>query len=128
MDALSALRTAVAPVLRGASSIQNAPEAFAPRTISPAELEQLHPGAQPQSPDRVAGAQPFEAVLGQLVQDVNARQVEASDAVRGLLSGQNVPLHQVMISAEEASLSFQLMVEVRNKLLESYQELMRMQI
>jgi flagellar hook-basal body complex protein FliE len=39
-----------------------------------------------------------------------------------------VSLHQAMIAMEEASVSFQLMVEVRNRLLESYQELMRMQI
>jgi flagellar hook-basal body complex protein FliE len=45
-----------------------------------------------------------------------------------VLSGQNVSLHQAMISMQEANVSFQLMVEVRNKLLESYQELMRMQI
>ena len=37
-------------------------------------------------------------------------------------------MHQAMIAMEEASVSFQLMAEVRNKLLESYQELMRMQI
>jgi flagellar hook-basal body complex protein FliE len=67
-------------------------------------------------------------VLSQFVQDVNARQVDATQSVQGLLGGQNVPLHQAMISIEEASLSFQLMVEVRNKLLDSYQELMRMQI
>jgi flagellar hook-basal body complex protein FliE len=48
--------------------------------------------------------------------------------VNGVLSGQNVSLHQTMIAMEEASISFQLMVEVRNKLLESYQELMRMQV
>jgi flagellar hook-basal body complex protein FliE len=45
-----------------------------------------------------------------------------------MLSGQNVPLHQVMIASEEASVSFQLMLEVRNKLLDGYQELMRMQV
>jgi flagellar hook-basal body complex protein FliE len=45
-----------------------------------------------------------------------------------LLSGQNVSLHQAMISMQEANVSFQLMVEVRNKLLDSYQELMRMQV
>jgi flagellar basal body rod protein FlgB len=49
-------------------------------------------------------------------------------AVTGLLSGQNVSLHQAMISMEEANVSFQMMVEVRNRLLDSYQELMRMQI
>jgi flagellar hook-basal body complex protein FliE len=45
-----------------------------------------------------------------------------------LQSGQTTSLHQAVISMEEANISFQLMVEVRNKLLESYQELMRMQI
>jgi flagellar hook-basal body complex protein FliE len=45
-----------------------------------------------------------------------------------VLGNQGVPLHQAVLAAEEASVSFQLMVEVRNKLLESYQELMRMQV
>jgi flagellar hook-basal body complex protein FliE len=67
-------------------------------------------------------------MLGQLVNDVSAKQVAARAAVGGLLSGENVSLHQAMISMQEAGLSFQLMVEVRNKLLESYQELMRMQV
>jgi flagellar hook-basal body complex protein FliE len=48
--------------------------------------------------------------------------------VNALQSGANVPLHQAVISMEEANVSFQLMVEVRNRLLESYQEIMRMQI
>jgi flagellar hook-basal body complex protein FliE len=67
-------------------------------------------------------------VLGNMVNEVSQKQAAASDAVTGLLSGQNVPLHQAMISMEEASVSFQMMVEVRNKLIDSYQELMRMQI
>jgi flagellar hook-basal body complex protein FliE len=45
-----------------------------------------------------------------------------------LQSGNNVSLHQTMIATEEANVSFQLMVEVRNRLLESYQELMRLQV
>ena len=60
--------------------------------------------------------------------EVNDKQAAAADAVAGLMSGKNVTLHQAMISMEEASVSFQMMVEVRNKLLDSYQELMRMQI
>ena len=70
----------------------------------------------------------FGNVLGQFISDVNTKQNAASDAVNGLQSGQNVPLHQAVIAMEEANVSFQLMVEVRNKLLDSYQELMRMQI
>jgi flagellar hook-basal body complex protein FliE len=70
----------------------------------------------------------FSNLLNNFVQEVNSKQVEASDTVRGLMSGENVSLHQAVIAMEEASLSFQLMVEVRNKLVESYQELMRMQV
>lgn len=70
----------------------------------------------------------FSDLLGEMVKDVNAKQAAAGDAVQGVLANEGVPLHQAVIAVEEASVSFQLMVEVRNKLLESYQELMRMQI
>jgi flagellar hook-basal body complex protein FliE len=52
----------------------------------------------------------------------------AGQAVADLQAGKPVTLHQAMITMEEASVSFQLMAEVRNRLLESYQELMRMQV
>lgn len=70
----------------------------------------------------------FASMLGRMVSEVNAKQNVAADAVSALQGGQNVPLHQTVIAMEEASVSFQLMVEVRNRLLESYQEIMRMQI
>jgi flagellar hook-basal body complex protein FliE len=70
----------------------------------------------------------FSSVLGRMVEEVSAQQGAANNAVAALQSGQNVSLHQAVIAMEEANLSFQLMVEVRNKLLESYQELMRMQV
>jgi flagellar hook-basal body complex protein FliE len=67
-------------------------------------------------------------MLGKLVSEVNAQQLNANQSVNALQSGANVPLHQAVISMEEASVSFQLMAEVRNRLLESYQEIMRMQV
>jgi flagellar hook-basal body complex protein FliE len=70
----------------------------------------------------------FSSLLGKLVSEVNAQQTTAGQNVNALQSGSAVPLHQAVISMEEASLSFQLMVQVRNKLLESYQEIMRMQM
>jgi flagellar hook-basal body complex protein FliE len=75
-----------------------------------------------------AAASSFTDALSKAVGEINAKQVAANQTVSGLLSGQNVSLHQAMISMQEANVSFQLMVEVRNKLLDSYQELMRMQI
>jgi flagellar hook-basal body complex protein FliE len=99
-----------------------------PRTISPTELESLRPGVASQAPATNPAAGSFDNVLSRLVNEVDTRQGIANDAVRGLLAGENVSLHQAMIASEEASISFQLMVEIRNKLLESYQEMMRMQI
>jgi flagellar hook-basal body complex protein FliE len=68
----------------------------------------------------------FSSLLGKMVSEVNAQQQTSTQSVNALQSGANVPLHQAVISMEEASVSFQLMVEVRNRLLESYQEIMRM--
>jgi len=70
----------------------------------------------------------MEGALRGFVGEVNAKQLDASGSINSLLSGEKVPLHQTMIKVEEASVAFSLMVEVRNKLMESYQELMRMQI
>ena len=70
----------------------------------------------------------FSSVLGRMVEDVSAKQGAATEAVSALQSGQNVSLHQAVIAMEEANVSFQLMVEVRNRLLDSYQEIMRMQV
>lgn len=94
--------------------------------IPAAELEKLS-GAETKLVNNTQ-PQSFSNVLGNLVDEVNRKQVAAGQAVHDLQSGNSVSLHQTMIALEEANVSFQLMVEVRNKVLESYQELMRMQI
>jgi flagellar hook-basal body complex protein FliE len=106
---------------------------FLPPAGSPLEVNAPVPGAELNRLSGAAAAEKpggasFSNVLDNVIQGVNAKQIGAHEAVNGLLAGQNVPLHQAMIAVEEASVSFQLMVEVRNKLLESYQELMRMQV
>jgi len=80
---------------------------------------QANPGSNPGTA--------FSDMVSKLAGDVSMKQAKAGDAWQGVLSGQGVPLHQAVIASEEAAVSFQLMVEVRNKLLESYKELMRMQ-
>jgi len=129
MNPLSALRTLAYPALRAEAPIQAPAESAGPKTIPFTELEKLSPGILP-NPVGVTNTTPagFDKLVTGLVNEVSAKQAASSAAVNGLLSGQNVSLHQTMIAMEEASISFQLMVEVRNKLLESYQELMRMQI
>ena len=69
----------------------------------------------------------FGQVLDGLVSSVTSKQ-EASQAItRKVLLGESDQLHQSVIAMQEASVAFSMMVEVRNKLVESYQELMRMQ-
>lgn len=129
MNPLSALRTLAYPALRAEPPVQTAAETGAPKVIPFSELEKLSPGILPNSIGAPA-TEPsgFGNLISGMITEVAAKQAAAGNAVNGMLSGQNVSLHQTMIAMEEASVSFQLMVEVRNKLLESYQELMRMQI
>ena len=98
-------------------------------SIPVAALRELDVGSPAASASGTPSTQSsFSSMLGQMVQDVNSKQNVATQALQDLQSGQNVSLHQTMIAMEEASVSFQLMVEVRNRLLESYQEIMRMQV
>jgi flagellar hook-basal body complex protein FliE len=104
-------------------------EAVRPNALPTPGIQAPTPLDQPSevTPGQATGDS-FGSVLGKLISDVNNKQHAAAGAVDALQSGQAVPLHQAVIAMEEANVSFQLMVEVRNKLLDSYQELMRMQI
>ena len=74
-------------------------------------------------------AQPASgAWFAQEVDAVNANLVNADNEIRNLAAGEATSLHEVMIHMEEAKLSFQLLAQVRNRLLDAYQEVMRMQV
>jgi len=62
------------------------------------------------------------------IADVQKLQDRAGELTQRLISGDVTDVHQVMIAGEEASVAFELMMEIRNKLLEAYQEVMRMQV
>jgi flagellar hook-basal body complex protein FliE len=70
----------------------------------------------------------FGQLFDNLVGAVDTKQTEATQLSRQVLLGQNDQLHQSVIAMQEASVAFSLMVQVRNKLVESYQELMRMPV
>lgn len=74
------------------------------------------------------GTQGFGQMLDGLVSTVESKQVAAGDTTRRVLLGETDQLHQSVIAMQEASVAFSMMVEVRNKLVDSYQELMRMQV
>jgi len=77
----------------------------------------------------VAGdAAGFKKMLEGYMEQVNQLQQEADKAVVELASGKLDNLHQVVAAMSEADLSFRLMMQVRNKLLDAYKEIMRMQV
>ncbi|MEZ5278655.1 MAG: flagellar hook-basal body complex protein FliE [Opitutaceae bacterium] len=70
----------------------------------------------------------FTDMIGTLVREVDGKSKAADSEVRNLMLGRTDNLHQSMIAMQESGLAFSLLVEVRNKLVESYQELMRMPV
>ena len=87
--------------------------------------------ASPAAGTAAAGASDtgsFSNVLANAVQEVNSTMTAADVAKQKLMTGETGNVHQAMIAVQESSVAFSLMVEVRNKLVDSYQELMRMQV
>lgn len=75
-----------------------------------------------------AGDQAFGQFLQDALQEVNNLQMQSRDMKQQLLTGNVEDLHQVMIAGEKASVALQLTVQIRNKVIEAYQEIMRMQV
>lgn len=70
----------------------------------------------------------FGDVLADTIAKVNESQINADRQVEKLHTGEAKNLHEVMISMEQADISLRLMVQMRNKVAEAYQEVMRMQV
>jgi len=88
-------------------------------------ISKAFPAAGAKSSSPVEGAGKF---FSELVSKVNDLQTQSDKSIQGLASGENKNLHEVMISMEKASVSFLFMSQVRNKAIEAYQEVMRMQM
>lgn len=75
-----------------------------------------------------SGEESFGSVLKSSLDEVNRLQQKADAAISALATGENVSLHETMIAMEQADVSFRLMMEVRNKIVEAYQEILRVQV
>ncbi len=69
----------------------------------------------------------FQSVLGDLVREVKGLQDDASRSIEGLVTGETENVHDVTTRMAEAGIAFDLMMEVRNKLLDAYQQILQMQ-
>jgi flagellar hook-basal body complex protein FliE len=74
-----------------------------------------------------AAANPFSDLFADSVKTMNALDVQARDAVEGLMTGSGVDVHQAMIATQKADLAFEMVLAVRNKAVQAYQQVMGMQ-
>ncbi len=77
---------------------------------------------------KVESGASFLETLKSSIAEVNDMQVMADKAAQDFASGSNVSMHEVMIAMEKADLSLRTLASVRNKVVEAYQEIMKMQI
>ena len=70
----------------------------------------------------------FSQVMGDMIAKVNQDQQTADKAIQSLVSGEAKGLHEVMIATEKANVSFQFLAQVKTKVVDAYQEIMRMPV
>lgn len=70
----------------------------------------------------------FANTLKEAIDKVNDYQVQSDTLTNKLIQGENVELHEVMIAAQKANITLNATVEIRNKVIEAYQEIMRMTV
>ena len=92
------------------------------RIVSPELL------AQPGSPDAQKKTGEFADVLREGLNRLDELEHDSEELVRQLMAGEPVELHRVVMAGEQAGLAFDLLMSVRNKAVDAYQEVMRMQV
>lgn len=92
------------------------------------EINSLQTEALTPTPKPKSAGDNFGQMLMDALKEVNAAQINARDMQTSFMAGRNVELHDLQIALERASIAMQLTLQVRNKILEAYQEIQRMQI
>lgn len=108
------------PLSMNVAQLQRLQQAF------PTDEPQALP--QPRQSEGAAGRPSFTDTLNEAIHKVDGTQKAAEGQIEAYIAGEQENLHEVMIAMNQAKLHFQLMTETRNKLLETYQELMRMPV
>ena len=97
--------------------------------IFPVNISTPPPVETPSTANEVARTnQTFSKFIESTIEQVNQAQTDGDLAIEKLHNGEARNLHDVMISVEQADLSLRMLVQVRNKALQAYEEIMRMQI
>lgn len=98
----------------------------------PVSVNSLRPIAPPPTPGAAkhtaTAGEDFAALVKEQLQKVSQMQAEADENVQRLLTGETQNLTEVFIAARKAEVAFSLLMEIRNKLVDAYQELKNMRV
>lgn len=97
-----------------------------PLTIS--SLPSVAPLDSSGSSSTQAAATPFKNVLDNAIQEVEGARTNANQSINQFLSGEGEDLHSTILASQRADLEFQMFLQVRNKVVSAYQEVMKMQM
>lgn len=99
--------------------------------VNPIDLPMvsMEPLRSSMNPVRDISAKPsFRETLKSALAKVNDLQINSDNAMEKYVTGESDNLHELMISIEEAKIALQFTIEVRNRIIEAYQEIIRMQV
>ena len=93
------------------------------------KIQTLLPPTEPiNKQDTQPAASPFSDYVKRSLADVNQKMVESDQAIDDLVTGRNQDIHNTMIAMKKAEISFELVLQIRNKLISAYDEIRRMSI
>lgn len=93
--------------------------------LVPGLIEKVNPSGSESKAEKAVGGN-FTEIFSNMLESVDMSQKEAAQIQEAFLNGEPVEIHEVMIKAQEAGISMDLLLEIRNKLVNAYNELMRM--
>ena len=114
------------------NSIQNSFRQFDPdlgmASADSISVRKEAPGSLGESGAPEAKGGGFLDALSKTLEEVNQEQVKADDSIKDIIAGKSKNIHETMLQIQKAELSLKTMMQVRNKILEAYKEIMRMQV
>lgn len=95
--------------------------------IQPSSIQPVGP-IEIGGPERAPGSSEFKNVLQGAIDQVEQSRSDANQSVQNFLTGDGEDLHSTVLAVQRADLEFDMLMQVRNKVVSAYQEVMRMQI
>lgn len=97
-------------------------------SIPPLNIQSTQELGKPRQPKAPGGVEQASKSFEQMLDSLNRSQAESDDLVKKLSLGENVDLHQVMLGVEQNDVNFRVAIAIRDKLVDAYREVMRMQV